>query len=66
MGFQDLAFMSSSASFPPHFLDIVVEVSDVGLWTATCLKTVFGGKQWHPSCKILLLHKASLCISQII
>ena len=30
MGFQDVAFMSSQASFPPHFLNTVVEVEALG------------------------------------
>ena len=30
MGFQNVAFLSSWASFPPHFLRIVVEVKASG------------------------------------
>ena len=30
MGFQDVAFLPSQASFPPHFLKIVVEVKASG------------------------------------
>ena len=30
MGFQDVAFLSSRASFPPYFSNIVVEVKAAG------------------------------------
>ena len=32
--------------------------------TTTCLIAVVGGKQGHATCKILLFHKASFCVSQ--
>ena len=41
MGYQDVAFLSSLASFPPHFINIV---QGQGLVTTTCLKTIVGGK----------------------
>ena len=38
MGFQDVAFLPSRASFPPHLLEIVVKK----IGTTTYLKTVVG------------------------
>ena len=49
MDFQDMAFLPSQASFAPYFLNCGRGES---LGTATCLKTVFGGKQLHDPCKI--------------
>ena len=61
MGFQDVAFLSSRASCFTTFLKYCGR--RIGLGTTTCLKTVVGGKQGHAPCKILLLHKASFCVS---
>ena len=53
IGFQDVAFLFSRASFPPTF----IKSYDGGLVfrTAICLKSVFDGNQGHTSCEILLL-----------
>ena len=53
MGFQDVVFLPSLASFSSTFL-IVVEK----LGTTTCLKTVTGGKQGHAACKTLLIQQS--------
>ena len=59
MGFQDVAFLPSPASFPTLFLNN--SGSGESLVT-TCPIYVGGGKQGHVPCKILLLDKASfLC-----
>ena len=52
MGFQVDVFLSSRASFPPHFLKIVVEV-----------KTLVGGKQWHAPCKMRSLQQSFFVVS---
>ena len=56
MGFQDVAFMPSQASFSTTFLKKCGRGESLG--TTTCLKTVVGGKQGHAPCKILLLQQS--------
>ena len=55
-GFQDVTFLPSWASFATTFLN----KCDGGdsLWTATCLKSVVGGKQGHAPCKMLFLQQS--------
>ena len=69
-------FLQSRASFPPHFLRIVVEVKASGppcvleLWFGIskgmlpvryfCLRTVVGSKQGYAPCEILLSSNCGL------
>ena len=46
---EDVVFLPTEATFPPHFPKIVVEVS---IWTTTCHKTVVGGKRGHAPSEI--------------
>ena len=62
MGFQDVAFLPSRASFSTTFLKSYGRGES--LVTTTCLKTVVGGKQGHAPCKILLLQQ-SLFLCQL-
>ena len=61
MGFQDVEFLLSRASFPPHFLSIVVVVNALGpphvidLW--------LGCKHGHDPCEILLLRQCLFFVS---
>ena len=64
MSFQDVAFLSSQASFSTTFLKNCG--SGECLWTTTCLKTMVEGKQGHACCKILSLHEAPFCVNQIL
>ena len=61
MDFLDLAFLPSRASFHTTFL------RNCGrgdcLRTATCLSTLFGGKQGHAPCRILLLQQILFFVS---
>ena len=56
MGFQDVAQLSSQASFPPTFLKNCGRSKCLG--TTTCLITVFGGKQGHAPCRIFSLQQS--------
>ena len=60
MGFQDVAFLPSPASFPPLYLKSSVRGESLG--TATCYKTVVGGKQGYTPSKILLLLQSHVCV----
>ena len=51
MSFQDVVYLSSRVSFPPHFLKILIEVKVSG---PPSLKTVVGCKQGHAACKLWL------------
>ena len=53
MGFQDVAFLPSQASYYTTFLRNYGRGESLG--TATCLRTVVEGRQGYPPCKILLL-----------
>ena len=53
MCFWDVAFLPPRASFPPHFLQIVVEVKALG--PPHVLRLWFGCKQEHAPCSIFLL-----------
>ena len=55
MCFQDVAFLPSRARFFTTFL--VSCGRGEGLGSTTCLGNVFGGKQGHDPCRILLLHQ---------
>ena len=55
MGFHDVAFLSSRASFSTTFLTNCG--SGERLWTTTCLTTGVGGKQGHAPCKMLSLQQ---------
>ena len=61
MGFQDVAFPPSKASFPPHFIKIVVEVKASGQphVIKLCLGLNKGMLPVDNSCS----NKASLCVS---
>ena len=53
MGFQDVAFLPSIASFSTTFLKNCGRGES--LRATTCPTTVVVGKQWYGPCKILLL-----------
>ena len=60
MGFLEIAFMPSRASFSTTFLKNCGRCES--LWTTTCLKTAVGVKQGHAPCRIpLLKHILFLC-----
>ena len=60
IGFQNVVFLLCQASFPPHFLTIVVEVKATG--PPHVLELWLGVSEGMPSCKILLLlHGLFLC-----
>ena len=61
MGFQDVEFLPPGASFTPHF----IKNSGRGesLRTATCSKTVVGGKQGQAPCRILSLKQSFFFVS---
>ena len=63
LAFQDVALLPSWGSFSTTFLN------DCGrgesLVYTTCLKTVDWGRQGSAPCEVLLLHKASFCVSYI-
>ena len=61
MGFQDVVFLPFRASFFTTFLKNCGRGES--LETSTCLKTVVGGKQVQPVCRIHWLHEASLCVN---
>ena len=62
MGFMDVAFLPSKASFSTTFLQNCGRGE--GLVTTTCLSAVVGDKQGHAPCRVLLLHQ-SLFLSQL-
>ena len=61
MGFQDVAFLPSRASFFTTFL--INCGIDESVRTAACLRTVVGGKHGRAPCKILLLQQILICVS---
>ena len=56
MGFEDVAFLPSQASFSTTFLKNCGR--SVSLGTTTCPKTVVGGKQGHAPSKMPLLQQS--------
>ena len=62
MGFQD-----SVSALPSYFFTTFLKKFYRGesLWTTTCFITVVGGKQGYAPCRVLLLHKASFCVSRM-
>ena len=61
MGFQDVVFLPSRASF---FTTILTNCGiGESLWTNTCHKTLVGGKQWHSPSKILFLQESPFFVS---
>ena len=61
MGFQDVAFLLSRASFYNTCLNICGRGE--GLRTTACLRTVVGGKQGHAPCEILSLQQFLFLVS---
>ena len=61
MGFQDVVFLSSIASFSTTFLKNCD--GGKGHGTTTCLEIVVVGKQGHVSCKILLHQQSFFYVS---
>ena len=55
MGFLDVAFVPSRASFSATFLKHCGRGESLG--TTTCLQTVFVGRQGYSPCNILSLHQ---------
>ena len=55
MGFQDVVYLSSQASFCTTFLKICGRGECLA--TATCLETVVWGSQGHAPCKDVLLQQ---------
>ena len=61
MGYQDVAFLPSRASFSTTFLKNCGRGESLG--TTTFLKTVVGGRQGHAPCEVLLLQQSLfLCL----
>ena len=56
MGFQDVAFLSSRASFSTTFLKNHTRGENLGI--TICLKTVVGGKQVYDPCEMLWLQQS--------
>ena len=63
MGFLDVAFLPSRASFPPHFLNIVVEVK--ALRQPHVLSLWLGVSKGIFPMKYFFSNNASFCISRI-
>ena len=56
MGFQDVAFLSSRASFSTTFLKNRTRGENLRI--TICHKTVVGGKQVHDPCEMLWLQQS--------
>ena len=61
MGFQDVAFLPSRATFSTTFIKFCGRVEI--LLTTTHLKAVDVGMQGHTPCKIPLLQQNFFCVS---
>ena len=61
MGFQDVAFLPSQASFHTTFLKNCGRSES--LMTATYLKTMVVGRHGHTPCKIFLLQQIIFSVS---
>ena len=61
MGFQDVAFLPSRASYSSTFLNNCGRGKSLG--NTTCLKTAVGCKQGHAPCKIFSLQQNLFVVS---
>ena len=63
MGFHDIVFLPTRASFSTTFLKYCSRGES--LRTTTCPKTVIWGKQWHARSKIPLLQQGLFSVCRI-
>ena len=63
IGFHDVVFLPSRASFSSTFLKNCGRGESLS--TTTCIKAVVGGKQGHAPCRILSLQQCLFCVSRI-